>query len=82
MHTFTLSQDRMTFVYDSNKINLLESVGEVAVPPKDKKYITLKGVDIDFAGFDRNPYLASFQAGTFKFTLVNAHLYFGEDKTS
>ena len=74
------NDERMAFIYDSNKINLLEKVGEIAVPPKDKKYIKLKGVNRKFTGFDRNPYLASFQAGKFKFILVNVHLYFGEDK--
>ena len=74
------NNERMTFVYDSNKINLLENVGEIAVPPKDIKYIMLKGVNVEFSGFDRNPYIASFQAGAFKLILVNAHLYFGEDK--
>ena len=69
------NDERMAFVYDSNKINLLEKVGEIAVPPKDIKHIKLKVVNRKFTGFDRNPYLASFQAGTFKFILVNAHLF-------
>lgn len=74
------NDERMMFVYDSDKIRLLEKVGEIAVPPKDIKYIKLKGINRKFTGFDRNPYLASFQAGNFKFILVNSHLYFGEDK--
>lgn len=74
------NDERMTFLFDSNKIKQLEMVGEIAIPPKDLKHIKLKGVNTKFSGFDRNPYLVYFKARNFKFLLVNVHLYFGEDK--
>jgi hypothetical protein len=30
-------------------------------------------------GFDRNPYIATFQSGRLSFLLVNVHLFFGSD---
>jgi endonuclease/exonuclease/phosphatase family metal-dependent hydrolase len=76
------NQERAAFVYDSSKVQLLEKVGEIAIPPTDQKHIKLPGVSQKFRGFDRNPFLASFQAGSFKFILVNVHLYFGDDQTA
>ena len=69
--------ERAGFLYDSSKVTRLELAGEVAVPPKDHRYIRMKGVSRSFRGFDRNPYLAAFQAGSLTFTAVSAHLYFG-----
>lgn len=73
------NNERMSFFYDSSKVNLMEKFGEVAVPPKDIKYIKLNGIQEKYQGFDRNPFLVSFNAGNFKFLLVNVHLYFGDD---
>jgi endonuclease/exonuclease/phosphatase family metal-dependent hydrolase len=73
------NDERMTFVYDATKVALLEEVGEVAPAPSDYRHITLPGVQQRFDGFDRNPYLATFRAGAFTFSLVNVHLYFGSD---
>lgn len=75
------NNERMTFLYDGAKVILLEKTGEIAVPPKDHKWIRLPGNDREFTGFDRNPYLGSFVSGDFKFILVNAHFYYGEDTT-
>ncbi len=73
------NDERMAYLYDSNKIAQLEKVGEVAVAPKDIDYIKLPSIRRKFKGFDRNPYLVAFGAGTFEFVLVNVHLFFGED---
>ena len=73
------NDERMAYIYDADKVSLLEKVGEIAVPVKDKKFIKLTGINRIFNGFDRNPYLAAFQAGAFRFILVNAHLFFGDD---
>ena len=73
------NDERMVYLYDTNKISLLEKVGEVAVPPKDIKYIKISGIQRKFTGFDRSPYLVAFNAGRFDFVLVNVHLFFGED---
>jgi len=74
------NKERMTFIYDSTKVTLLEKVGEIDIPPSDHRHITLPGIEQQFDGFDRNPYLAAFQSGAFRFVLVNVHLFFGSDK--
>lgn len=73
------NEERAGFLYDSSKIAQLELVGEIAVPPKEVKWIKLPGVKRTFDGFDRNPFLVSFSAEGFEFVLVNVHLYFGDD---
>lgn len=73
------NKERMAFVFDSEKVRLLEKIGEIALPPADLKNIKLSAVKRKFAGFDRNPYLATFQAGRLSFLLVNVHLFFGSD---
>ena len=57
------NDERMAFLYDSRKATVLEEIGEIAVPPKDLPHIKLPGITETFTGFDRNPYLATFQVG-------------------
>lgn len=73
------NDERMAFLYDSTKIKTRELVGEIAVEPSDLKNVKLPGAEQAFQGFDRNPYIASFQAGKTVFCLVNVHLYYGDD---
>jgi len=73
------NDERLAFIYDSDKVALLEEVGEVAIPPSDIRYIRLPGIQQRFKGFDRNPYLAGFSSNSFVFILVNVHLYFGSE---
>lgn len=75
------NNERLAFIYDSTKVTLREKVGEIAIPPSEARHIKLPGMTQTFDGFDRNPYLAAFRAGTFEFLLVNVHLYFGTDST-
>ncbi|MDQ4129791.1 MAG: endonuclease/exonuclease/phosphatase family protein, partial [Actinomycetota bacterium] len=74
------NDERFTFLYDSEKVHPLEEVGEVTVPPSDLGAVKLPGIRKRFAGFDRNPYLATFQAGRLKLVLANVHLYFGKEE--
>ena len=76
------NDERMTFVYDADRVQLLEEVGEVAPAPSTYRYISLPGVEQAFDGFDRNPYVATFSAGALTISLVNVHLYFGSDSTT
>ena len=72
------NDERMTFLYDSRKVKPRELNGEVAVAPSDLKNVALPETTVaKFEGFDRNPYIASFQAGKMVFCLVNVHLYYG-----
>ena len=71
------NNERMAFLYNSSKVKQLEKIGEIAVPPKDARFIKLPGINRKFSGFDRNPYLAEFSSGSLTFVLVNVHLFFG-----
>ncbi len=73
------NDERMSFLYNTQKLTLLEEVGEIAFTPTQNKYIKLPGVKTQFEGFDRTPYLAAFETGQTSFTLVNVHLFFGTD---
>jgi endonuclease/exonuclease/phosphatase family metal-dependent hydrolase len=73
------NDERLAFLYDGDKIELLEKVGEIAVSPKDLSKIKLPGITQTFGGFDRNPYIAAFSARNFRFLLVNVHLFFGSE---
>lgn len=76
------NNERLAYLYDSNKISLLEMVGEIAIPPSQHRWIRLSGIRQTFKGFDRNPFVASFQARGFRFALVNVHLYFGSTSST
>jgi endonuclease/exonuclease/phosphatase family metal-dependent hydrolase len=74
--------ERQAFLYDSRKIKLLEEVGRVSIPPSQLGSIKLPGTSASFPGFDRGPYLATFESGTFRLMLVNVHLYYGSAAAS
>ncbi len=74
------NDERMTFLYDSEKVKTRELLGEIAVAPSDLKNVKLPETTVArFEGFDRNPYIASFQIGNTVLCLVNVHLYYGDD---
>lgn len=74
------NDERLAFIYDKTKITLLENVGHLALPPKEYPNVKLKGVTKKFNGFDRAPYVATFQAGRLTVLLANVHQFFGSDK--
>jgi len=76
------NNERMAYIFDTGKVELLELAGEVAIPPKDHRHIKLPGITRKFTGFDRNPYAVAFRSGALRFTLVNAHLFFGSKSTA
>jgi endonuclease/exonuclease/phosphatase family metal-dependent hydrolase len=76
------NDERAAFVYDSEKVDLLEMVGRLSIAVKDLRHIKLPGIDQEFRGFDRSPYLGAFEAGSLRFTLANVHLYFGSDRSA
>lgn len=73
------NNERLAFIYNSSKVKVLEEIGEYAIPPSDYSSIKITDVAATFAGFDRSPFLVSFAAGSFKFTLMTVHLYYGDD---
>jgi endonuclease/exonuclease/phosphatase family metal-dependent hydrolase len=74
------NDERLAFVFDPDKVEFRGKVGEIAIPPSESRYIELPGIEQEFRGFDRNPYLAAFKAGDLEFLLVSVHLYFGSEK--
>jgi endonuclease/exonuclease/phosphatase family metal-dependent hydrolase len=74
------NDERLGFIYNRDKVKLMELVGEVAVPPSDHRYIRMKNVSGTFTGFDRNPYLSAFEVGNIQFIVVSVHLYFGKNR--
>lgn len=73
------NDERLTFLFDPAKISTGEMVGELALAPADLRNVKLPGISQPFEGFDRCPFLQSFIAGKFHFTLANVHNYFGDD---
>jgi endonuclease/exonuclease/phosphatase family metal-dependent hydrolase len=73
------NDERLTFVYDGDKLALSDEIGEVAPSPNDYGTITLPTVPGSFNGFDRTPYLGTFTTGAFTFSLVTAHLFYGSE---
>jgi endonuclease/exonuclease/phosphatase family metal-dependent hydrolase len=73
------NDERTAFVYDSRKVERLELAGRLSIPVNALRFIELPGIKQPFRGFDRSPYLAAFQAGSFRFLLASVHLFFGSD---
>lgn len=72
------NDERLAFVYDTMKVSLSDEIGEVAFPPSELRHVKLPDVsEYEFTAFDRNPYLVTFTRGSFVFSLVNCHSYFG-----
>jgi endonuclease/exonuclease/phosphatase family metal-dependent hydrolase len=73
------NNERLVFLYDSRKLNILDEIGEVSIAPAQAKAISAGEDSAPFVGFDRQPYLASFNlTGTpLSVQLVNVHLFFG-----
>lgn len=65
------NRERMVFVYDTHKVRFRNIAGEIVLP----KHALLP----DEQQFARTPFMVSFQAGWFKFSLCTVHIYFGED---
>lgn len=74
------NNERSAFIYDNRKVKLSEMIGEVAIPPKEQRYIKIKGVTQKFTGFDRNPYLCSFQWNNHIVVLITVHSFSGSTK--
>jgi endonuclease/exonuclease/phosphatase family metal-dependent hydrolase len=89
------NEERLAFVYRTDKVSLDKLWGEVALnkneyPRRNVKvhYRQNKKDKVQifknhrFVPFDRNPYIGSFRAGSIGFVLANVHLYFGAFQNS
>lgn len=63
------NHERMAFVYNRNKVQFRNLIGELVLP---------KGALPGDEQIGRTPFFAAFQAGWFKFTLCSAHIVFKE----
>lgn len=71
------NNERLAFLYDRDRVQPGEEIGEIAFPVADYDRIRLPDVKGKFEGFDRTPYFASFIAKRFSFNLASVHLYYG-----
>lgn len=74
------NQERQAFLYDTRKVARLKEVGRLSIPPSQLRNIKVPDTKTAFPGFDRGPYLASFESGSFRFSLLNVHLFFGSPR--
>jgi endonuclease/exonuclease/phosphatase family metal-dependent hydrolase len=74
------NNERMAFLFDGRKMDPLEEIGEIALPPSEYDSIRLKDNPLRFDGFDRTPYLAAFRFAETSFVFVNVHLFYGTAK--
>jgi endonuclease/exonuclease/phosphatase family metal-dependent hydrolase len=74
------NQERQAFFFDTRKVSRLKEVGRLSIPPSQLGRIKVPDSKTAFPGFDRGPYLASFESGSFRFSLLNVHLFFGSPK--
>jgi endonuclease/exonuclease/phosphatase family metal-dependent hydrolase len=72
------NRERFAFLYDADKVAPREEVGEVTVTPAELDRVRLPDVTGRFAGFDRNPMIASFEVDGTMVLLASVHLYFGD----
>lgn len=66
------NRERQAFLYNENRVQFRNVVGEITLSQEAL---------IDGEQIARTPFFASFQAGWFRFTLVNVHIIFGTDKS-
>ena len=84
------NDERLAYVYRSNKVEPGNLFGEVALRPREypkrsvKVHYRKSGTDkiqvfqdFRFTPFDRNPFIGSFSSGAIDLVLANVHLYFG-----
>lgn len=76
------NSERLCYIYKHEKIVPAPHIGELDIPATYKKDYHLKFGEqvIQFQGFDRNPYIASWKFKGQTFTTYNCHMYFGEEK--
>ncbi|MBU2887895.1 endonuclease/exonuclease/phosphatase family protein [Gilvimarinus agarilyticus] len=78
------NQERLAFVYNASKVKQVGLVAELAMRGYEQRRITIEvgkeKVEEEFEGFNRNPYMMTFQANDFEFTLVNVHLYWSDTR--
>jgi endonuclease/exonuclease/phosphatase family metal-dependent hydrolase len=71
------NSERLVYIYDSSRVKTRELFAEIAIPESDRKKYDPPDIPRKFKGFNRNPFLVSFERNEFSFILANVHIYFG-----
>ena len=71
------NSERLVYIYDSSRVKTRELFAEIAIPESDRKKYDPPDIPRKFKGFNRNPFLVSFERNEFCFILANVHIYFG-----
>lgn len=73
------NRERLGYLFDTKRLVPTGLAAELAMRGYERKEIKIEVGDVtaeeEFEGFNRNPYMVSFLADEFDFTLVNVHLY-------
>lgn len=69
------NDERLAYIYNRNRVVPTGLAAELAMRSYQHQEIVIGEIVEQFEGFNRNPYMVSFDAGQFNFTLVNVHLY-------
>lgn len=72
------NDERLAYIYRRRRASPTGLAAELAMRGYERQRVIIQGIDPveqPFEGFNRNPYVVSFQAGDFSFCLVNVHLY-------
>jgi len=76
------NDERSAFIYDTRRVSLGPKVGEVVIVESDRRYIRLQGINRRFIGFNRNPYIVSFEVQGTRLVLANCHLLYGSQSNA
>lgn len=71
------NSERMAFVFNAKRVRFTSLAGQVVLPKT--RLVDSGAASGEGLQFARAPYLASFQAGWFKFNLATVHIYFGSE---
>ncbi|QLH06041.1 hypothetical protein [Nitrosopumilus ureiphilus] len=81
------NKERLCYIFKKSKIKLTSHVGELDIPPSDRRHYKMTFHDDNgdpcihrFSGFDRNPYVISWKFKEHTFSTYNCHIYFGDEK--
>ena len=69
------NRERLAYLFRGERVVPMGLAAELAMRGYERRRISIEEVSMEFEGFNRNPYLLTFRAGDFEFTLVNVHLY-------
>jgi len=75
------NKERMTYIYKPRRIKLLNHIGELTIPPSNRKSLKFDGKSVKFRGYDRPSYVASWKFKSTTFTTYNSHIYYGKSST-